>query len=350
MAIIDFLKKQFVDVIEWLEQPGQLAWRVPFADHEIQTGAMLTVRETQMAAFLNEGKLADSFGPGLHKLTTQNLPILTNLKNWDKAFASPFKSDVVFFSTKEQTGLKWGTPQPVTIRDAEFGPIRLRAFGTYTFRIQDMQPFATRLLGTLGEVTVPALEPQLRSAVQTAIATALGGSGIPFLDLAANQQKMSEAIKIEVDKAFAQWGLACLSFFVESVSLPEEVQAYLDKSTSMRVIGDMDRYTKFQTAEAIVKAAEQEGGLAGLGAGIGAAAAMGSAMSQSMGAAFQPAPAAAPAPAPAQPAPPPAAAPAPAAEEDPFALIEKLHKLVTIGALSQEEFDAKKAEVLARIR
>lgn len=350
MAILDFLKKQFVDVIEWLETPGQLAWRVPFADHEIQNGAKLTVRETQMAAFLNEGTLADYFGPGLHTLNTQNLPILTNLKNWDKAFASPFKSDVVFFSTKEQTNLKWGTPQPITVRDADFGPIRLRAFGTYTFKINELQPFCTRLLGSLQEVTVASLEPQLRSAVQTAIATALGSSGVPFLDVAANQQRMSEIIKGEVDKLFAQWGLACLSFFVESVSLPEEVQTYLDKAASMRALGDLDKYTKFQTAEAITKAAEQEGGLAGLGAGFAASAAMGSAMAQSLpGFGMQPQaqPQQAPAPAPAAPAPAPAA---PAAEEDPFALIEKLHKLVTIGALSQEEFDAKKAEVLARIK
>ncbi|MBV1689473.1 SPFH domain-containing protein [Novosphingobium sp. G106] len=338
--MLEFLKKQFVDVIEWLEQPGQLAWRVPFADHEIQTGAQLTVRETQMAAFLNEGKLADYFGPGLHRLTTANLPILTDLKNWDKAFNSPFKSDVVFFSMKEHLGLKWGTAQPITVRDAEFGAMRLRAFGTYSFRIAELEPFASRLLGTLGEVSVASLEPQLRAAIQTAIATALGGSGIPFLDLASNQQKLSDQIKIEVDKTFAQWGLGCLSFYVENVSLPEEVQAHLDKGSSMRVIGDLDRYTKFQTAEAIEKAAGQEGGLAGLGAGIGAAAALGGAMSQSLAGVVS-APAAAPAPAT------PAAA---AADEDPFALIEKLHKLVTIGALSQEEFDAKKAELLARIK
>ena len=331
--MLDFLKKQFVDVIEWLEQPGQLAWRVPFADQEIQNGAQLTVRETQSAAFFDQGKLADYFGPGLHRLDTANLPLLTNLMNWDKAFKSPFKSDVVFFSLKEQAGLKWGTAQPITIRDAEFGAIRLRAFGTYSFQITGLQDFASRLLGTLGEVTASSLEPQLRSAIQTSIATALGSSGIPFLDLAANQQKMSDQIKIEVDKAFAQWGLTCLSFYVESVSLPDDVQAHLDKGSSMRVIGDLDRYTKFQTAEAIEKAAGQEGGLAGLGAGMGVAANLGAAMAQS----FAPSP-----------APQPAAAAAPA--EDPFAVIEKLHKLVTIGALSQEEFDAKKAELLSRIK
>lgn len=327
--MLDFLKKQFVDVIEWLEEPGQLAWRVPFADHEIQNGAQLTVREGQIAAFVNEGKLADFFGPGLHTIETANLPILTNLLNWDKAFKSPFKSDVIFFSMKEQAGLKWGTAQPVTIRDAELGPLRLRAFGSYSFAIHDLQPFVSRVLGTTTQVRADVLEGQLRGAIQTAMATALGNSGVPFLDLAANQQALSDRIKAEVAKAFAEWGLTCLTFFVESVSLPEEVQKHLDKAGSMRVLGDLDRYAKFQAAEALEAAAKQEGGMAGLGVGMAAAGAMGGVMAQSLGQAPQP-----------------AAAPA----EDPFVLIEKLHKLVTIGALSQDEFDVKKAELLARVK
>lgn len=324
--MLDFLRKQFVDVIEWLERPGQLAWRVPFADHEIQTGAQLTVRETQTACFFNEGRLADRFGPGLHRLTTANLPILTDLMHWDKAFNSPFKSDVVFVSGREHTGLKWGTAQPVTVRDAEFGALRLRAFGSYSFRVADVAPFAARILGTLGEVTVNGLEPQLRAAISAALATALGGGGIAFLDLAANQQALSERVGQAVNAAFAPWGLECLSFFVESVSLPEEVQAHLDKASSMRVLGDLDRYVKFQAAEGIEKAAGADGGIAGIGAGIAAAASLGGAMAQGLA--------------------PTAAVPA----EDPFAVIEKLHKLVGMGALTQAEFDAKKAELLARIR
>lgn len=330
--MFDFLRKQFVDVIEWLEQPGQIAWRVPFTDQEIQQGAQLTVREGQIAAFINEGQLADYFGPGLHTLETANLPILTNLMNWDKAFKSPFKSDVVFFSLKEQAGLKWGTAQPVTVRDAELGALRLRAFGSYSFAVGEVAPFASRVLGTLPGVMAETLEPQLRAAIQTALATALGGSGIPFLDLAANQQAMSDRIKAEVDKAFAAWGLTCRTFQVESISLPDEVQAHLDKASSMRVLGDLGQYTRFQAAEAIEAAAGAEGGIAGLGAGIGAAGVLGQAMAQGI----NPTPAAA------------AAAAAP--EEDPIAVIEKLHRLVTIGALSQAEFDAKKAELLGKIR
>lgn len=327
-SMFSFLRKQLVDVLEWLEQPGELAWRVPFEDRELQNGAQLTVREGQVAVFVNEGCVADFFEAGLHTLNTANLPVLTNLMNWDKGFKSPFKSDVVFLSRKEQHGLKWGTAQPVTVRDAEFGALRIRAFGSYSFRVADLEPFVSRVVGTLQGVSASSLEPQLRAAIQTALATALGGSGIAFLDLAANQQALSDRIKLEVDRAFAQWGLECLSFYVESVSLPEEVQAHLDKGSSMRVLGDLGQYTRFQAAEAIEQAAGVDGGVAGIGAGVAAATALGGAMSAGLS----------------------AGASVPQTEEDPIATIEKLHKLVTIGALSQQEFDAKKAELLSRIR
>lgn len=327
-SMFSFLRKQFVDVLEWLEQPGELAWRVPFEDRELQNGAQLTVREGQVAVFVNEGCVADFFEAGLHTLNTANLPVLTNLMNWNKGFESPFKSDVVFLSRKEQHGLKWGTAQPVTVRDAEFGGLRIRAFGSYSFRVADLEPFVSRVVGTLQGVSASSLEPQLRAAIQTALATALGGSGIAFLDLAANQQALSDRIKLEVDRAFAQWGLECLSFYVESISLPEEVQAHLDKGSSMRVLGDLGQYTRFQAAEAIEQAAGVDGGVAGIGAGVAAATALGGAMSAGLS----------------------AGASVPQTEEDPIATIEKLHKLVTIGALSQQEFDAKKAELLSRIR
>jgi membrane protease subunit (stomatin/prohibitin family) len=325
--MFDVLKKQFVDVIDWLETPGQLAWRVPFADREIQNGAQLTVREGQVALFYDEGQLADRFEAGLHTLDTSNLPVLSSLLNWDKAFKSPFKSDVVFLSLKEQAGFKWGTPQPVTVRDVELGPLRIRAFGTMSFAIADVEPFVARVLGTMGEVTVESLAPQLRSAINTAMATALGGSGIAFLDLAANQQALSDRISVEVGKALAGWGLACTGFLVESLSLPEEVQRAMDKGSAMRALGDLDRYAKFQAAQAIETAAAQDGGMAAVGAGLAAATALGGVMAHGLA---------------------PIAGTAPA--EDPFALIEKLHKLLTMGAISQSEFDAKKAELLARVR
>lgn len=321
--MFDFLRKQFIDVIEWHEAPGQLAWRVPTNGNEIQNGAQLTVREGQIASFLNEGQVADYFGAGLHRLETANLPILTNLMNWDKGFSSPFKSDVVFISLKEQAGRKWGTPQPVTVRDAEFGAIRLRAFGTYAFKVADLKLFIAKVVGTTAEVWVDALDTQLRSAIVTAIATALGAGAIAFLDLAGNQQKLSEAIKVEVDKAFAAWGLSCTAFFVESISLPDEVQAHLDKGSSMRVLGDVGAYTRFQAAEGLGNPGAE--GIAGVGAGIAAGAALGGVMQGALGAAAVP-------------------------PEDPFALLEKLHKLLTIGAITQDEFDAKKAEILARVK
>ena len=253
--VLDFLKKQFVDVIDWVDEPGVLAMRYPMQDREIQNGAQLTVRESQMAAFVNEGRVADVFAPGLYTLETSTLPVLTALMNWDKMFQSPFKSDVYFFSMKEQLAQKWGTAQPVTIRDKELGPVRIRAFGSYSFRIDDVAPFSVKVMGTAEKVRVEDLEPQLRAAIATALATGLGGGEIPFLDLAANQTAMSEALKEAVTPVLAQWGLAVPSFFVESLSLPEEVQKYLDKASSMRVIGDLDRYAKFQTAEAIETAA-----------------------------------------------------------------------------------------------
>jgi membrane protease subunit (stomatin/prohibitin family) len=332
--VLDFLRKQFIDVIQWQEEPGELAWRVYFPDQEIQNGAQLTVREGQTAAFFDEGKLVEFFRPGLHTLDTANFPFITSLRNWDKAFESPHKSDIIFFSLKEQTGLKWGTPQPITVRDAEFGALRIRAFGSYSIAISDVQEFAYNLLGTLPGLSVGNIEQTLRGAIQTAIATGIANSGVPFLDLAANQQKLSDTLRGAVEESFKRWGIGCLSFFVESVSLPEEVQRHLDKGSSMRVIGDLDRYAKFQSAEALEKAAGQEGGLAGMGAGMGAAAAIGATMAQGLGQGTQAAA--------------PAATAAPAG--DPFELIEKLHRLLTAGAITQEEFDSKKTELLARLK
>ena len=323
MGILDFLSKQFVDVIDWVEQPGDLAIRYPLADREIQNGAQLTVREGQKAFFYDQGRIADVFDAGLHTLDTANLPLLTALQNWDKAFQSPFKSDLYFFTTKEQAGLKWGTPQPITVRDKEFGPLRIRAFGSYSFRIDNVPVFAAKLMGTLEKLTVADVEPQLRSAITTSLATGLGGGQTAFVDLAGDQTAMSARMLDAVKPAFEAWGLTPCSFFVESLSLPEAVQEYLDKGSSMRVIGDLDKYVRFQTAEAIPVAAAQSGGIAGVGAGAAAGLAIGQSMMGAGG----------------------AAAPA----EDPYEMIQKLHGLLTVGAITQEEFDAKKTALLAKI-
>jgi membrane protease subunit (stomatin/prohibitin family) len=331
MGIFDFLSKQFVDVIDWVDEPGTLAVRYPTQDREIQNGAQLTVRSGQTALFVNEGQIADAFLPGLYALQTGNLPLLTSLLNWDKGFASPFKADVYFYSQKEQAGLKWGTAQPITVRDKEFGPLRIRAFGSYSFRIDAVSTFAVKMMGSLDRLTVADVEPQLRAAIGTAIASALGGGEIAFIDLAANQNALSEKLKAAIEPAFAQWGLSCTSFFIESLSLPEEVQTMLDKASSMRVVGDLDRFVRFQSAEAIETAAAQSGGVAGIGAGAAAGMAIGQGMVGGIGGGATSGASAAPG-------------------EDAYAQIEKLHKLLTLGAITQSEFDAKKADLLSRIR
>jgi membrane protease subunit (stomatin/prohibitin family) len=223
MGILDFLAEQFVDVIDWTERPGELALRYPVAEDEIVNGTQLTVREGQRAFLYNDGQVADVFGPGLHRLETANLPLLTALLNWDKGFAAPFKSDLVFFTTREQIGLKWGTAQPVTVRDREFGPLRVRAYGSYAFRIADITTFAAKLLGTLDRLTLAQVDPQLGSAIATALATDLGDDS-SFVDLAADPQALSARLQAAVGPAFAAWGLACTGIVVESVSLPEAVQ------------------------------------------------------------------------------------------------------------------------------
>lgn len=207
MALMDFIKKQFIDVIQWTEDSdGTLAWRFPMAGMEIQNGGTLVVRESQMAIFVNEGQVADVFGPGTYKLTTQTLPVLTYLKNWDKLFESPFKSDVYFFSTRLQIDQKWGTPQPITIRDKDFGAVRLRAFGNYAFRIADPKLFHTEISGTRESYTVAEVDGQLRGLVLQNISNAIASSGLPFLDLAANQIAFANALAQELQPAFAKLG------------------------------------------------------------------------------------------------------------------------------------------------
>lgn len=199
MGLGSFIKKQFIDVLHWTEDTeGVLAWRYPMEDFEIQYGASLTVRESQMAVFVNEGKVADVFGPGMYKLTTQTLPVLTYLKNWDKLFESPFKSDVYFFSTRLQLGRKWGTQQPITIRDKDFSMVRMRAFGMYSYKLVDAKKFYTEISGTREIYTRDDLEEQLRNLVVATMTSVFGNSSVPFIDMAANQMALSETMKQEL--------------------------------------------------------------------------------------------------------------------------------------------------------
>lgn len=345
MSLFDFIKKQFIDVIHWTEEEeGVLAYRYPMEDFEIQYGAKLTVRESQMAVFVNEGQVADVFGPGLHTLTTQTLPLLTNLQNWDKLFQSPFKSDIYFFSTRLQLDRKWGTPNPITIRDKDFGMVRLRAFGIYSFQIKDPRLFHTQVSGTRDIYTVEDVDGQLRNTVIGSMTDLFGESGVAFMDMASNQDEFGARLKDKLIPVFARYGLALDSFVVQNLSLPEELQKMLDAKIGMNMIGDLNRYTQFQTATAIPLAAQNEGGMAGIGAGMGAGIGIGQAMAGSMAQAFQPQ-AVAPAAAPAQATP---VAPTPSTD-DIVATLEKLHGLVAKGILSQAEFDTKKAELLSKL-
>ncbi|MDZ4252678.1 MAG: SPFH domain-containing protein [Sulfuritalea sp.] len=344
MALMDFIKKQFIDIIQWTEDDGEtMAWRFPMAEFEIQHGASLTVRESQMAVFVNEGVVADVFGPGMYKLSTQTLPVLTYLKNWDKLFESPFKSDVYFFSTRQKIDRKWGTPNPVTIRDKEFGMVRLRAFGIYAFHLTDPKAFHTTISGTLESYSAEQLEGQLRNTIVGHISDIFGESGVAFIDMASNQVEFGNALKSKMEPMFQSYGLALDSLNVQNISLPEELQAVLDKRIGVNIMGGMQAYTQFQTAEAIPLAAANEGGLAGLGAGVGVGFGVGQQVAASMAQSLNPAAAA---PAAVAPAPTPAAA---VSADEIVATIEKLHGLVGKGMLSQAEFDAKKAELLKKL-
>jgi membrane protease subunit (stomatin/prohibitin family) len=346
MALMDFIKKQFIDVIEWTESTdGVLAWRYPFQDREIQNGATLVVRESQMALFVNEGQVADLFGPGTHKLSTQTLPVLTNLKNWDKLFASPFKSDVYFFSTRQQLDMRWGTAQPITLRDKDFGAVRLRAFGNYSLRLVDPRKFHTEVSGTREAYTMADLDGQLRGLMLQHISDAVAQSGVPFLDLAANQVAFAKALQLATAPAFEAIGLRLEGVTVQNVSLPEELQKILDQRIGMGMVGnDMGRFVQYQTAQALPTLAAGGGSgnsVAADAAGLGAGLALGQAMAQSLQQGLQgavPVPGAS------------SAAPVvPLRPDEVMSTLEKLADLKAKGILTEDEFSAKKAELLKKL-
>jgi membrane protease subunit (stomatin/prohibitin family) len=335
MSIGSFIKKQFIDVLQWNEDAdGTLAWRYPMEDFEIQYGASLTVRDSQMAVFVNEGRIADVFGPGRYTLTTQTIPVLTSLKNWDKLFESPFKSDVYFFSTRLQLGRKWGTPQPVTIRDKDFGMVRLRAFGMYSYKLADPRKFFTEISGTRAAYTVDELEQQLRNLVVATMSATLGGSDVPFLDMAANQILLAQRMTEAMTPTFERYGLALDNFAVENISLPEELQKAIDTRISMGMVGDLAKYTQYQVASSVPLAAQNEGGLAGVGAGLAAGVGMGQVMMDALRGSQAP-----------------AAAPAVAtpAADDPEARLAKLKGLLDKGLVTQADYDSAKAEILKKL-
>jgi membrane protease subunit (stomatin/prohibitin family) len=277
---MSFFSKQFIDVIQWTE-PGEgiLSYHYPMEDNEIQNGGKLTVRDSQMAVFVNEGQVADVFGPGLYTLSTQTLPILTYLRNWDKAFKSPFKSDVFYFSTRLQTDQKWGTATPITIRDKEFGAVRIRAYGIYSYKVADPKVFYQKIAGTVDIYRTTDLEGQLRDTIIGHMTTAFASASVSFLDMAASQLQLAERLLETLKPIFAALGLGLETFVVENVSLPDELQKVLDQRIGMNMIGDMGRYTQYQVAQSIPIAAGNEGGgFAGAGVGLGAGMMMGQQM------------------------------------------------------------------------
>jgi len=274
--IWDMLRGEFIDVIEWTDDTRDtIVYRFQRRGNAIKYGAKLTVREGQAAVFVHEGQLADVFQPGLYQLETNNMPILTTLQHWDHGFNSPFKSEIYFVSTRRFQDLKWGTKNPIMMRDPEFGPVRMRAFGTYSFRVTDPGLFLQEIVGTDGEFTVDEIQFQLRNILVARFSNALASSGIPVLDLAANTDQMAEYLRKRVAPEIAQYGIELPALFVENVSLPEAVEQAMDRRTSMGVIGDLGAYAQFQAAESMRAAAENPGQGGGMGAGIGMGMGMG---------------------------------------------------------------------------
>ncbi|MBL8962615.1 MAG: SPFH domain-containing protein [Phycisphaeraceae bacterium] len=297
MSIWKAIRGELIDIIEWLDSTRDtLVWRYPRHDNEIKNGARLVVRESQAAVFVNEGQVADVFEfPGTFTLTTQNLPLLSKLKGWKYGFESPFKAEVYFVNTRRFTDLKWGTKNPVMLRDADFGPVRLRAFGTYVLRVAKPVDLIRSSVGTDARFTTDEITDQLRNLIVSRFADTLGEGKIPALDLAANYDSLAAAMLAKLGPEFEQYGIEVPSLLIENISLPPEVEQMLDKRTSMGVLGDMNRFTQFQAANALGDAAKNPGGAAGAGVGVGAGIAMGQAMAGAMAGAANPPPASGPA-------------------------------------------------------
>ncbi len=279
MGIFKMIKGQLIDVIEWTDSSANtMVYRYEADGKEIMMGAQLTVRESQVAVFVNEGKIADVFQPGRYELSTQNMPVMTALKSWKYGFNSPFKAEVYFINTRQFLDLKWGTSNPVMMRDTDFGMIRLRAFGIYSFRVQDPVTFLREVFGTSELFTTEGVEGQVKRLIVSSLSDMLAQSKIPALDLAANYDELSQYMLNAISPRIAPLGLKLDSFVIENISLPEEVEKAMDRRTSMGVVGDLNRYAQFQSAEAIRDAANNPSGGAGIGAGMGAGMAMGQMM------------------------------------------------------------------------
>ncbi|UYV37798.1 SPFH domain-containing protein [Rhodobacteraceae bacterium D3-12] len=271
MGILDFLTGEFIDVIHWTDDTRDtMVWRFEREAHEIKYGAKLTVREGQAAVFVHEGQLADVFTPGLYMLETNNMPIMTTLQHWDHGFQSPFKSEVYYVNTTRFSDLKWGTKNPIIARDPEFGPVRLRAYGTYTIKVSDPAKFLLEIVGTDGEFTMDEISYQIRNIIVQEFSRTVSRSGIPVLDMAANTRELGQLVAKDIAPTLAEYGLEMPELYIENISLPEAVEAVMDKRTSMGVIGDLSNYMQFQAAESLGRDGAGAAAMqTGMGAGLG---------------------------------------------------------------------------------
>lgn len=333
MGIFDFLRGEFIEVIDWVEDTGStVMWKFPDKGNDIKYGAQLTVREAQHVLLIDEGKLADQFDPGRYELHTQNIPILTKLRNWDKAFNSPYKVDVYYFSTKTFTDLKWGTPNPVMLRDPEFKQVRVRAFGTYFIKIKDAALFFREFAGTAPVLDIAEIEEKLRDIVSPKFAEALGKANIAVLDLVTRYTELGETVRPVLQADLDRFGIELVKFQITSTSLPPEVEAFYDKMTNMNMVGnDMSKFQQFQMGQAIEASANNPGG-GSSGVDMGMGMAMSKMMMDQMNQQNT--------------ANSPGAAPDTQSVMD---LLKQLGELKEAGVLTEEEFQAKKAELLKRI-
>jgi membrane protease subunit (stomatin/prohibitin family) len=335
MGLFDLFKSELIEVIDWVEQGNDtVLWKFPDKDANIKYGAQLTVRESQQAIFVDEGQMVDTFSAGRYELLTQNIPLLTSLRNWKTGFNSPFKCDVYFISTRTFTNLKWGTPNPIILRDPEFKQVRVKAFGTYFVKVANAERFFKEYAGTGHSVRISQIEDSLRDIVSPKFAEALAEAQVSVLDMVSNYSELGDKIAPILQRDLDPFGLELVKFQVTSTSLPKEVEAFYDKMTNMNMVNDMSKFSQFQQANAIEKAAENPGGGAGEGIGMGMGFGMAQMMMNQQNQAAN--------------APQQTGSKAQTREEV-LATLKELGSLKEAGILSDTEFEAKKKELLARL-
>jgi len=338
MGLLDLFVSEFIEVIDWVEKDKEtILWKFPDKDANIKYGANLTVRESQMAMFLDEGQMADVFEPGRYELITDNIPLLTTMRSWKMGFKSPFKADVYFISTRTFTGLKWGTPNPIILRDPEFKQVRVKAFGTYFIRVKDPELFFKEYAGTKTEIKIHEIEATLRDIVSPMFGEAVAESGVSVLDMVANLTELGDKVTPILQKELDRFGIELVKFQITSTSLPKEVEEFYDKMTNMNMVDDMNKFQKFQQANAIEKAAENPGGGAGEGIGMGMGFGMANMMMNNQQQQNQ------------NPATPNTNDGKAQTREEIMSTLKELGTLKESGILTEAEFDAKKKELLSRL-